>query len=213
MRIRPMLLGGVGVGLGLVFLIAGCAKKVPPVPSDTSGAETMSASEAPGSASQESEAEIAARRERELREAIAERERAVVEESMRGRTGEAGLGAPATTVSREAFSNQDVHFAYDSFTLSEEAKSILAQKATWLTENPQAPVKIEGHCDERGTTAYNLALGERRANVVKEYLVALGIRPSQLSTISYGEEFPLDPGHHEEAWARNRRAHFVITNQ
>jgi peptidoglycan-associated lipoprotein len=109
--------------------------------------------------------------------------------------------------------NQDVLFAFDSFTLSSEAKSILERKASWLAENPQAKTQIEGHCDERGTTAYNLALGERRAHAAKQYLTALGINASRLSTISYGEEAPADPSHNEEAWTKNRRAHFVLTSQ
>jgi peptidoglycan-associated lipoprotein len=109
--------------------------------------------------------------------------------------------------------NQDVLFAFDSFTLSSEAKSILERKAAWLAENPQAKTQIEGHCDERGTTAYNLALGERRAHAAKQYLGALGINAARLSTISYGEEAPVDPRHTEDAWSLNRRAHFVITSQ
>jgi peptidoglycan-associated lipoprotein len=94
-----------------------------------------------------------------------------------------------------------------------EAEAILDRKADWLRSNPGATVQIEGHCDERGTTAYNLALGEHRANAVKRYLTALGIDAARLTTISYGEEVPLDPRRDEEAWARNRRAHFVITSQ
>ncbi len=74
-------------------------------------------------------------------------------------------------------------------------------------------IQIEGHCDERGTAEYNLALGERRANSAKKYLVSLGIPADRLSTISYGKEMPLDPGHNEEAWAKNRRAHFIILSK
>lgn len=110
-----------------------------------------------------------------------------------------------------AFLNEDVHFAFDSFFLDTEAERILEQKATWLQDNADVSVQIEGHCDERGTSAYNLALGERRANAVQQYLTVIGVDPGRLSTISYGEEQPLDPGHDEAAWSRNRRAHFVIT--
>ena len=115
-------------------------------------------------------------------------------------------------ITREAFLQQDVHFAYDSFTLNEEAKVMLELKAHWLVMHPEVSVRIEGHCDERGTTAYNLALGERRANMVRQYMVALGVDASRISTISYGKESPIDPGHTEAAWALNRRAHFTITN-
>jgi peptidoglycan-associated lipoprotein len=111
------------------------------------------------------------------------------------------------------FMNQDVLFAFDSFALSNEAKANLERKAAWLAENPQVKAQIEGHCDERGTTDYNLALGERRAHAAKQYLEALGINAARLTTISYGEETPADPGHSEAAWSRNRRAHFVITSQ
>jgi peptidoglycan-associated lipoprotein len=154
------------------------------------------------------EEEEAARRAREA--AIAERERSVMEESMRRRFAEQ---TAAGAMARDEFVNQDVHFAYDSFLLDDEAKTLLEKKAAWLKGNPSTAVKIEGHCDERGTTAYNLALGERRANSAKQYLTALGIPAARLSTISYGEESPLDPSHSESAWSRNRRAHFAITGQ
>ena len=131
---------------------------------------------------------------------------------MRGRPSEVEKMPPPTpTVAPDELVKQDVHFAYDSFTLSRETKASLDHKAAWLTANATFVVRIEGHCDERGTTDYNLALGERRAQAVKQYLVALGIDASRLSTISYGEEFPLEPGHDEATWARNRRAHFIIT--
>ena len=84
------------------------------------------------------------------------------------------------------------------------------RKAEWLRENADTSIIIEGHCDERGTNAYNIALGERRAESAKAYLTDLGIDGLRLTTISYGEERPVDPGHNEEAWAKNRRAHFVV---
>ena len=204
MLVRSMLCTGFLIILGSALLFGGCAKKVPPVEVSDTSAQEAAAREA------RLKEEEAARREREA--AIAERERAVVEESMRRRFAEqsrAGAGAMSGT----DFMNQDVLFAYDSFTLSNEAKSVLERKAAWLAENPQVKVQIEGHCDERGTTDYNLALGERRAHAAKQYLVALGINAGRLSTISYGEETPLDPSHSEAAWSRNRRAHFVITSQ
>ncbi len=120
--------------------------------------------------------------------------------------------APDPVAEREAFLNEDVLFAYNSFALTDEYKQLLERKAKWMEENPSVAVQLEGHCDERGTVAYNLALGERRANAVRQYMTALGISPSRITTISYGEEFPLDPRHNEEAWARNRRAHFAILN-
>jgi peptidoglycan-associated lipoprotein len=110
----------------------------------------------------------------------------------------------------EAFVNEDIHFDFDSSTLTPEAQEILKKKAQWLQNNPDKSVTIEGNCDERGTNEYNLALGDRRAASVKAFLVDLGISAARLTTISYGEERPLDPGHNEAAWAKNRRCHFVI---
>lgn len=111
---------------------------------------------------------------------------------------------------KESIKISNIYFAFDDFSLSEEAKKTLLEDAAWLLNNPQEEVVIEGHCDERGTAEYNIALGERRANSAKRYLMNLGVKPGQLSTISYGEEKPADPGHDEEAWAKNRRAEFVI---
>jgi len=113
-------------------------------------------------------------------------------------------------MARNMFMSDDIHFDFDSAVLVPAAQEILQSKATWLQDNPDNTVIIEGHCDERGTNAYNLALGDRRAEAVKAFLEDLGIAASRMTTISYGEEKPVDPGHNEEAWAKNRRAHFVI---
>ena len=112
---------------------------------------------------------------------------------------------------REASRFEDVNFDLDQFNLKPRTREILRQHADWLLEYPDFSVVIEGHCDERGTNEYNLALGERRAASAMEYLVNLGVDKKRLTTISYGEELPLDPRHNEEGWARNRRAHFVVT--
>jgi peptidoglycan-associated lipoprotein len=93
-----------------------------------------------------------------------------------------------------------------------DAESLM-ENAALLKKRPSMKVQIEGYCDERGTEEYNLALGERRANSTKKYFVSLGISPDRISTISYGEERPLDPKHNEEAWARNRRAHTIILSK
>jgi len=105
---------------------------------------------------------------------------------------------------------EDIHFAFDDYSLTDTAKTILEKNAAWMRNNPNTKVRIEGNCDERGTNEYNMTLGERRANSAKKYLIKLGSKESLLSTISYGEEKPLDPGHNEEAWAKNRRDHFAI---
>ncbi len=104
----------------------------------------------------------------------------------------------------------NVYFDFDDFSLDEKAKKILVEDAAWLMNNPQESVVIEGHCDERGTGEYNIALGERRASSAKRYLINLGVKSNQLSTISYGEEKPSDSAHDEDAWAKNRRDEFVI---
>jgi len=104
---------------------------------------------------------------------------------------------------------QTVNFDYDKYDLTSVAMDILSINARGLREHPDAQVLIEGHCDERGTVEYNLALGDKRAKAVKDYLVSLGIAPSRLTTITYGKERPLDGGHNEAAWARNRRAEFI----
>ncbi len=111
---------------------------------------------------------------------------------------------------RNAFISEDVYFDYDDSSLTSSAQAVLQTKAGWLRNNPGASVVIEGHCDERGTTEYNLALGDRRANSAKTFLVDMGIPAASLKTVSYGEEMPVDPGKTEEAWAKNRRAHFTI---
>lgn len=103
----------------------------------------------------------------------------------------------------------DIFYDFDSSALSTEAQDQLKQNASWLKTNAAPSVTIEGHCDERGTDEYNIALGERRANSAKEYLTNLGVNSSRLSTVSFGEERPFDTAHNEEAWAKNRRAHFV----
>ncbi len=108
---------------------------------------------------------------------------------------------------------KDIHFDFDKYDIRPEDVTILRENAALLKKYPNVKVQIEGHCDERGTIEYNLALGERRATSTKNYLVSLGLSADRISTITFGKEKPLDPGHHEEAWAKNRRAHTVITSK
>ena len=170
---------------GLLFTVS-CAKKA--VKDDAAMAkqaedeDAMKAKEAAEKARQE---ELA-------------RQRAMEEESMQKQQA------------RDMFLNDDNHFEFDSSTLTPEAQLTLKKKAEWLQNNPEAMSTIEGHCDERGTSEYNLALGDRRATSAKNFLVDLGISASRLTTISYGEERPIDPGQNEDAWAKNRRCHFTI---
>lgn len=112
---------------------------------------------------------------------------------------------------REAASFADIYFAFDQYDLTGPSREILKQHSDWLLSNSAFDLLVEGHCDERGTAEYNLALGERRASAAKDYLVSLGVDPRRITTISYGEELPADTGHDEAAWTKNRRAHFVVT--
>jgi peptidoglycan-associated lipoprotein len=102
------------------------------------------------------------------------------------------------------------YFDFDRYTLTAEARKSLRENADWLKKDANAQIQVEGHCDERGTTEYNLALGERRANVVKDFLKNLGVDPARVTIVSYGNERPADSGHDEAAWAKNRRAVSVI---
>jgi peptidoglycan-associated lipoprotein len=115
----------------------------------------------------------------------------------------------AALTAREKFMKQDVNFAFDSAVLDATAQAILKDKAAYL-KSESAATTIEGHCDERGTVAYNVALGERRAEAAKAFLVNLGVPAAKMTTISYGKEKPLDPAKNEAAYAKNRRAHFVL---
>ncbi len=105
---------------------------------------------------------------------------------------------------------KDVNFDFDSSSLGAGEQARLRENSRWLLDNPAKSVVVEGHCDERGTIEYNLALGERRARSAYDFLRSLGVKNAQMKTVSYGKELPLDPGHSEAAWAKNRRAHFSM---
>ncbi|MBN2428552.1 MAG: peptidoglycan-associated lipoprotein Pal [Deltaproteobacteria bacterium] len=135
-----------------------------------------------------------------------------------GAIGESSVGEEGAATEKIPGMGDDIrgleriHFEFDQYTLTAEAREILARNAQFLQIHNTIRVIIEGHCDERGSDEYNLALGERRARAVKDYMGSLGIPASQMSIISYGEEIPLDPQSGEEAWAKNRRADFKQAN-
>lgn len=183
---------------GLLFTIS-CGKKT--VLSDDTQIQNQAAIEA--------EKKVREEAERKARE---EAEAKIIAEQKLQEQLEAEKAAKEAKIRelRARFENMDVYFEYDSSELRPEARTVLKEKAAWLKENYSSSVSIEGHCDERGTTEYNLALGERRANAAKTYLINLGISASRLNTISYGEEKPVDSGKNESAYQKNRRAHFVI---
>ena len=104
----------------------------------------------------------------------------------------------------------DIHFGYNTYNIEPQDGSILKQNASWLQSNPRTRVQVEGHCDERGSEEYNIALGAKRAQAAKDYLETLGVEGSRISTISYGKELPLCTDHDESCWQQNRRDHFVV---
>jgi peptidoglycan-associated lipoprotein len=182
------------LALLVAFSVSSCAKK--------------KISSEPATTTSEEEAQR--RAEEEARQKELERQRALEEEELGDEKLSEEMTEQRTGSAKSIFENEDVYFEFDSIRLGPEAQEILARKAAWLRANPTAEITIEGHCDNRGTTEYNLALGEGRAQSVSAFLVDLGIDSSRLNTISYGEERPIDHAQTEEGWARNRRAHFVI---
>lgn len=123
-------------------------------------------------------------------------------------SGASTMGGPQAGTQEDLVVNvgDRVFFDFDKFSLKPEARATLEKQSAWLKKYPSVTIVIEGHCDERGTREYNLALGERRANSAKDYLVTLGINPSRVKTISYGEERPVALGSNEKSWAQNRRS-------
>jgi peptidoglycan-associated lipoprotein len=136
-----------------------------------------------------------------------------------GGTRQAAAGGATTRVPIASFrpavtgTLNDIYFDFDKYDLSADATRTLDENAEWLKANPKSLLLIEGHADERGTVAYNLALGERRAKATQNYLAARGIQSGRVSIISYGEERPQCADHTEECWAKNRRAHFMVKAQ
>jgi peptidoglycan-associated lipoprotein len=173
-----------------LLMISGCAKKA--VRTD-------------GDVSQAGQDAAALEAEKARRAAEIEAARLAAERDAKRLAEEARLRE-----ARNQFMNEHIYFEFDSAALTPTAVSVLKEKGAWLDKERAVNVLIEGHCDERGTNEYNLALGERRAQSAKAFLVDMGISPSRLSTVSYGEERPLDPGQNEAAWAKNRRAQFVV---
>ncbi|MBW1710350.1 MAG: peptidoglycan-associated lipoprotein Pal [Deltaproteobacteria bacterium] len=178
----------------------------------TSCAKKAVTTEAPGISAEEKARQEAERKKREQ----AEREKAAAEAKKKAEA-EAKLKEQqlarekaAAYAQRALFLNQHVHFDFDKYTIKTNAEIVLRAKADYMKKNPKIAIEIQGHCDERGTLDYNLALGDRRANAAAKYLMSLGISQSRIETISYGEERPLNPGHNEDAWAENRRAQFLI---
>lgn len=176
----------------IMFVSAGCAKKAPVpsvAPKEKAAVEQPSLSEEPLAGSPG--------------------------ETLPGPSGEAGeefQAVPGSSISREFTATPDlsaVHFDFDRYDIKPEDQAILNRNAAWLLDHPNTFVKIEGHCDSRGTLDYNLALGDKRAHAIKSYLISLGVDSSKISPISYGEERPLCPERNESCWSQNRRGEFL----
>ena len=125
-------------------------------------------------------------------------------------SAKAEAGDETTELARKQGMLLTVYFDFDRFTIRDDMKTVMEKNAEWLKKNNGIKIQIQGHADERGTNEYNIAIGERRAQVIKQYLADSGVDKAKLSTISYGEERPADPGHTEEAWAKNRRVEIVV---
>ena len=160
------------------------------------------------------EAELQAQREKDAAEKRAAEERARAEEARRAEQErlrrEREEAARMARQAMEAMESEKIYFDYDSSELKPESQDILTKKAAWLKANGEYKIKIEGNCDERGSTEYNLALGGRRAEAAAKFLSALGISSDRVTTVSYGEEKPAVTGSNESAWAKNRRDEFVL---
>lgn len=189
--------------MSLMLFAGSCAKKqvAPSGPTQ----EEIEAAERAAQAERDRQAREAAEREREQQERERQRQQQEAERQRQQQEAE----RQAQQEMRE-FESENIYFDFDMSELKPEARDILRKKAAYLQENSGYKVRIEGHCDERGTNEYNIALGERRANAAKDFITALGISGNRISTLSYGEEKPADPGHNEDAWAKNRRDEFKL---
>jgi peptidoglycan-associated lipoprotein len=186
------------------LILTGCPKKTVVKEEPSVKKEEAARLEAERAAKEARERELAKIREEETKKAQEkEFEKSLVAKKEPGIEGEIF----------ESKLLKDIHFDFDKYDIRPGDTEILKENGALLKKYPKVKIQIEGHCDERGTVEYNLALGERRANSTKKYLASLGISPDRISTISYGKERPLDPGHNEEAWTKNRRSHTIILSK
>jgi len=174
--------------LACLFMLVACAQKN--VTSDTTTTQS---------------AEEAARAAELARQQALERQRALEVQQIQQEAARREQMA-----ARNIFLYEDIYFEFNRAELLPEAQDVISRKALWLFDNPEVDVIIEGHCDERGSNEFNMLLGEKRAGSVKTFLIGLGIDRERLLAVSFGKELPVDPGHNEEAWSKNRRVHFRI---
>ena len=190
---RAWIFGAIMLAM-LLALGVSCAKKQVTMETQEMAAEEGAAQQSAEDEAARREAEEARLREQRAREARQREEAASMSEEAR----------------RAAFEDENIHFDFDKYVLTPQAMMILDEKAAYLREHSGVNVLVEGHCDERGSNEYNLALGDRRANSAKNYLVKSGVPESRITTISYGEEQPLCMQQDESCWSRNRRGHFNV---
>ena len=188
---RAWIFGAIMLAM-LLALGVSCAKKQVTMETQEMAAEEGAAQQSAEDEAARREAEEARLREQRAREARQRQEASSMSEAAR----------------RAAFEDEEIHFDFDKYVLTPQAMMILDDKAAYLREHSGVRVLVEGHCDDRGSNEYNLALGDRRANSAKNYLVKSGVAASRITTISYGEEQPLCMQQNESCWYRNRRGHF-----
>jgi len=180
-----------------VVLFAGCASKQATVKSEATITDDAAAKAASEKAQKDRDQKDAALR------AQAEKDRKLKDREVKV-SANTGVEKKTNDVVK------DIHFDFDMYAIRPADRDILLQNANYFLANKNVKIAIEGYCDEKGTAEYNLALGQRRADEAKKYLTAVGVDKSKMETISYGKEKPVDTGHNEEAWAKNRRAHFIV---
>jgi peptidoglycan-associated lipoprotein len=197
-----------GIFIVLVFgmtMFIGCAEKKAVVKSGAAQEQQVAPAPAAKADTAQEDADRLAREKAEREAAL--RAQAEKERAEREQAAKMQAAAPVEV------NVKDINFDFDKFNIRPDAREILKANADYFLKSGVAAIVIEGNCDARGTAEYNMALGQRRAREAKKYLVNLGVKESIMKTISYGKEQPLDPGDNEEAWAKNRRDHFVIKNK
>jgi len=187
-----------------MMLMTGCAKKAVSKDEGLVAGEKKAAAARSEADIKKREAEATAKEEA-ARKLAAEQQKEDVKELALKRD------AAAAAAEKDQTAFEDIYFVFDKSTIEPEAREILKRLASLLGSNKNYSLVVEGHCDERGTVEYNLALGQRRADAAMKYLVDLGLDKESIKTITYGKERPLETGHDEEAWTKNRRAHFLTT--
>ena len=195
----------------LVF-VSGCAKKTVLKEDSVSKEPLAAASEPVVKAPEKSTLQdaVTARKRVEQEQAAKEAALKAQEEAKKKEGLSESVKKPAVNIPQEIKELADIHFDFDKYNLTDEARASLQKNTELLAKNKDVKIVIEGNCDERGTAEYNLALGQRRAEAAAKYLIDMGIDAKRIKTVSYGLERPLDPRHNEEAWAKNRRDHFVV---